>query len=249
MELDPGNESVGGVMFLRRTLWEATCFAMMIRLLALFVFACVRLGDAHVLSVVVPTFWDADVQQPVLMEDVATAGPERGDSREPTQKASQIQPATRKLSWNFPEDPVDLVKKPYQQQQQPVKTDRVAVKCEVNKIQVEVKQDLMGHGKMIKPEELTLGGCPATEVDDWAHVLAFESELHGCGSTLVVGCFWLFLLHIQVVSCSKQVLYTQMTKNTLIYAFALIYKPKALYYRNIIRSQGAVIWVECHYLT
>lgn len=221
----------------------------MIRLLTLFVFACVRLGDAHVLSVVVPTFWDADVQQPELMEDVATAGPERGNSREPTEKASQIQPATRTLSWKFPEGPVDLVIKPYRsQQQQPVKTDRVAVKCEVNKIQVEVKQDLMGQGKMIEPEEITLGGCPATEVDDWAHVLAFESELHGCGSTLVVGRSWLFLLHIQVVSGSKQVLYTQTTKNTLIYAFALIYKPKAPHYRNIIRSQGAVIGVECHYL-
>lgn len=220
----------------------------MIRLLTLFVLACVGLGDAHVLSVMVPTFWDAAVPQPVLMEDVATAGPERGNSREPTQIASQIQPATRRLSWKFPEDLVDMVKKPRQQQQQPVKTDRLAVKCEVNKIQVEVKQDLMGHGKMIKPEEITLGGCPATEVDNWAHVLAFESELHGCGSTLVVGRFWLFLLHIQVVSGSKQVLYAQMTENALVYAFALIYKPKTPRYRNIIRSQGAVIRVECHYL-
>ncbi|KAI4815952.1 hypothetical protein KUCAC02_006075 [Chaenocephalus aceratus] len=82
---------------------------------------------------------------------------------------------------------------------------------------------LLGRGTLIKPEEITLGGCSATEVDNWAHVLAFESELHGCGSTLV------------------------MTENSFIYAFALVYNPKVSGRSPIMRRQSAVIGVECHY--
>ncbi|KAL3057782.1 hypothetical protein OYC64_008103 [Pagothenia borchgrevinki] len=156
--------------------------------------------------------------------------PEREHSRESVQhadslQAEQIQPGEQTLSWRFPKDPVETVRKaPVNfSPRQPVNTNRVAVRCGESRVQVEVSQDLLGRGRLIKPEEITLGGCSATEVDNLAHVLAFESELHGCGSTLV------------------------MRENSFIYAFALVYNPKVSSRSPIVRSQSAVIGVECHY--
>lgn len=163
------------------------------------VVACLSLSlsDARVLNVVVPTFWDGDVKKPALMADMAVgaASPERDHSRQPARNTgnpqdNRIRPAAGKPLRKLPEGPVDLLENvPQLVQRQSVKTDRLAVRCGESKIQVEVKQDLMGRGKLVKPEELTLGGCSPTEVDNWAHVLAFESELHGCGSTLEVRTF------------------------------------------------------------
>ena len=133
-----------------------------------------------------PTYWGSEV------EVEPTAQPEREYSRESTQQAGMLQaqkiwPALNPLSWKFPEDPLDSVNtSPVKfEQQQPETTERVAVRCGESRIQVEVSQDLLGLGKLIKPEEITLGGCSATEVDNLSHVLAFESELHSCGSKLV----------------------------------------------------------------
>lgn len=158
-----------------------------------FVLACVRLSDARFLSVVVPTYWGVEAQKPAEVEAEPAAGPEREHSRKSAEQAGwhqakRIQPEVKPLSWKFPEHPVDPVKKPpYKVQlQRLAATNRVAVRCGESKIQVEVSQDLLGIGKLIKPEEITLGGCSATEVDNLSHVLIFESELHSCGSTLVV---------------------------------------------------------------
>lgn len=40
-----------------------------------------------------------------------------------------------------------------------------------------------------------------------------------------------------------------MKENTLVYAFKLIYKPREISGTPITRSQGAIVGVECHYLT
>lgn len=169
---------------------ENSVFATMVsRQLIVFCFmlACFRLSDARFLSMSEPTYWGVEV------EVESAAQPEREHSRESTQQAGilqakQILPAVDPLSWRFPEDPVDSVNKsPVKfELRQPETTDRVAVRCGESRIQVEVSQDLLGLGKLIKPEEVTLGGCSATEVDSLSHVLAFESELHSCGSKLVV---------------------------------------------------------------
>ncbi|XP_034723333.1 zona pellucida sperm-binding protein 3-like [Etheostoma cragini] len=187
-----------------------------------FVLACVGLSDARFLSTSEPTYWEVE------MESSPEAEPERERSRKSSQRSRNfhaIQPALKPHSWKFPEDSVDLVKKPPVkfELRQPVTTNRVAVRCWQSKIQVEVSQDLLGLGQLIKPEDLTLGGCPATEVDNLSHVLAFESELHACGSRLVI------------------------TENVFIYAFTLVYKPKVFGGIPIMRSQSAVIGVECHY--
>lgn len=157
------------------------------------VLAFVRLRDARFLSMTVPTYWGVEAQEPAEVEAEPAAEPEREHSGESTQQAGrlqakQIQPAAEPLSWKFPEDPADPVSKlPVKfELQKPVTTNRVAVRCGESRIQVEVSQDLLGNGKLIKPEEITLGSCPATEFDSLSHVLVFEHELHGCGSTLLV---------------------------------------------------------------
>ena len=42
----------------------------------------------------------------------------------------------------------------------------------------------LGNGQLIRPSDLTLGGCAARDAAD--HILHFQTELQGCGSTLTV---------------------------------------------------------------
>lgn len=42
----------------------------------------------------------------------------------------------------------------------------------------------LGNGQLIRPSDLTLGGCAARDAAD--HILQFQTELQGCGSTLTV---------------------------------------------------------------
>lgn len=220
-----------------------------------FAAACLRLGDARFLSVFVPTYWDNDVVAPALMDDMeeGAALPERDHSREPARnpgkpQRGRIHPALQKFPWRVLDGQSAVLKSPaHPLQQRSVKTDRLAVRCGESKVQVEVKQDLMGRGKLVKPEELTLGGCPPVEVDNWAHVLAFESELHGCGSTLVVR--KPSLPPVSVASETQLLsLPFQMRGHTFVYVFMLVYQPRKTDNTPIIRSQGALIGVECHYL-
>lgn len=156
-----------------------------------FVLICVRFINARSLSMKMPTYWWLNAQKPEA--DQPRAEPEREHSRQFAQEpaifqSKQSQQAVEPLSWKFPEDPVEPVAKaPLNfNLRQPVADSRLAVRCGESVIQVEVKQDLLGLGKLIQQEEITLGGCSAIEVDDLSHVLMFRSELHGCGSTLVV---------------------------------------------------------------
>ncbi|XP_029922138.1 zona pellucida sperm-binding protein 3-like isoform X2 [Myripristis murdjan] len=191
--------------------------------------ACVRLSDARSLGLKMPTYWGVSAQKPAEVETGTVAEPERDHSRESAQlsgsfQSKQFQQSAQPLPWTFPEDPVSETKVPLKfELRQPVTANSVAVRCGESAVQVEVNQDLLGIGQLIKSEEITLGGCSATEIDDDAHVLIFKSELHECGSTVV------------------------MTENAFIYAFTLVYNPKVLGKTNIIRSRSAVIGIECHF--
>ncbi|XP_029110339.1 zona pellucida sperm-binding protein 3-like [Scleropages formosus] len=99
----------------------------------------------------------------------------------------------------------------------------VKVECREDSVLVEVQQDMLSNGQMIQPSEITLGGCVPVGQDPSRGVLLFVSELHGCGSTLTV-------------------------TDSLIYTFTLVYVPEGLGSTPIVRSHGAVINVECHYL-
>uniref|UniRef100_A0A3Q2V4N5 Zona pellucida sperm-binding protein 3 n=1 Tax=Haplochromis burtoni TaxID=8153 RepID=A0A3Q2V4N5_HAPBU len=194
-----------------------------------FVLAWVRLSDARFHSLNVPTHLGIKAQRPAVAEADPPGEPDRVHSSQSAQQAAKLQSkqnqqALEPLSWKFPEDPVDRVNKPFKfELKQPVAAYRVAVRCGESKIFVEVSRDLLGLGKLIKPEEISLGGCSATDTDDSSHVLVFESELHSCGSKLV------------------------LTENAFIYAFALAYNPKVFGRSGITRSQSAVIRLECHY--
>ncbi|XP_037339602.2 zona pellucida sperm-binding protein 3-like [Pungitius pungitius] len=186
------------------------------RQLLVFVLACVSISEAYFLGMRERKSWGD--------EEKSAVEPRRPHSWESTRRADVLQPSVDQLSWRFPQDPVDVVKEtPVDfELAQPATADRVAVRCGESRIQVEVSQDLLGLGKLINPEDITLGGCPATEVDSWSNVLVFDYELHNCGSMRV------------------------MTENTLVYAFTLIYNPDESDGR-ITRSQAVVIGVECHY--
>ncbi|KAM8904575.1 zona pellucida sperm-binding protein 3-like [Spinachia spinachia] len=186
------------------------------RQVLVFVLSCVCFSDAYFLGMREPNYWGD--------EDKPAAEHESAHSLESTRRADVLQPSVDQLSWRFPLDPVDEEKEApvYSELAQPEMVDRVAVRCGESRIQVEVSQDLLGLGKLINPDDITLGGCPATEVDSWSNVLVFEYELHNCGSTRV------------------------MTENALVYAFTLVYKPDVSGGR-ITRSQAVVIGVECHY--
>ncbi|KAL4575682.1 ZP3 protein-like, partial [Arapaima gigas] len=80
-----------------------------------------------------------------------------------------------------------------------------------------------GIGQLIDPSEITLGGCPVTGLDASAKVLIFESQLQDCGSTLTM-------------------------TDVLIYTFTLVYMPRAVGGTPIVRTNGAVVHIECHYL-
>uniref|UniRef100_A0A4W5RL01 Zona pellucida sperm-binding protein 3 n=1 Tax=Hucho hucho TaxID=62062 RepID=A0A4W5RL01_9TELE len=128
------------------------------------------------------------------------------------------------LTWRFPEDPVKEVQLAIDEQRPlPVPANSVAVQCGVNAARVEVKRDLLGIGQLIHPADLTLGGCVVTGEDASAQVLFFDTELHGCGSTLT------------------------MTEDSLVYVFTLRYTPTPLGSSPIVRTREVVVWVECHY--
>lgn len=160
------------------------CVMMGRRELVVFVLVlvCFGLCEARFLKVKMPTRWAVKDQKPA-----------EGEAEPPAAVASKLQsrwfpPAEELPSWKFPEhleDPVKRLPVPFEPQRLE-RRHRVGVRCGESRIQVEVSQDLLGIGKLVKPEEITLGGCSAIEVDDLAHVLVFESELHSCGSRLVV---------------------------------------------------------------
>ncbi|TKS73349.1 Zona pellucida sperm-binding protein 3 [Collichthys lucidus] len=80
---------------------------------------------------------------------------------------------------------------------------------------VEAKKDLYGIGQFINPNDLTLGPCNAVAEDNAAQVLIFESELHACGSTLM------------------------MTEESLIYTFSLNYNPQPVGSSAVVRTSPA----------
>ncbi|XP_039663461.1 LOW QUALITY PROTEIN: zona pellucida sperm-binding protein 3-like [Perca fluviatilis] len=74
----------------------------------------------------------------------------------------------------------------------------------------------------MRSADVTLGVCPATGEDD--QVLVFESELHGCGSELL------------------------MSEDLFTYAFTLLYTASPLGGRSqIIRTRDVQVSIQCQY--
>uniref|UniRef100_A0AAY4BKM4 Zona pellucida sperm-binding protein 3 n=1 Tax=Denticeps clupeoides TaxID=299321 RepID=A0AAY4BKM4_9TELE len=112
------------------------------------------------------------------------------------------------------------------QLREPVSVSSVAATCDENMVHVQVKKDLFGSGELIRASDISLGGCGVTGEDSVAQLLYFQSYLQACGSQVV------------------------MTNDTLVYSFSLTYLPTAASNTSapIVRTSGAVIGIECHYL-
>ncbi|KAF3857203.1 hypothetical protein F7725_009062, partial [Dissostichus mawsoni] len=89
------------------------------------------------------------------------------------------------------------------------------------RVTVEVKQNFLGNGQLIRPSDLTLGGCAA--VDAANHILHFQTQLQGCGSTVTI------------------------TEEALIYSFHLLYSPTPIGNTFILKTNPAEVVIECHY--
>ncbi|XP_068561527.1 LOW QUALITY PROTEIN: zona pellucida sperm-binding protein 3-like [Cebidichthys violaceus] len=96
----------------------------------------------------------------------------------------------------------------------------VAAHCGEGEVTVAVKQNFLGNGQLIRPSDLTLGGCAALDAD---HRIRFQSELQGCGST------------------------KRMTEEALIYSFSLMYSPTPISNTFIFKTNPAEVVIECHY--
>ncbi|XP_067879916.1 zona pellucida sperm-binding protein 3-like [Heterodontus francisci] len=100
----------------------------------------------------------------------------------------------------------------------------VTVQCGEQNLLVRVQMDLFGTRHLIKAADLTLGtaGCRLTRIYSQNHTVLFDYGLHECGSRL------------------------QMAGDFLVYTTHLNHTPQ--YHGSVIvRTNGAVIPIECHY--
>ncbi|XP_034443767.1 zona pellucida sperm-binding protein 3-like [Hippoglossus hippoglossus] len=129
------------------------------------------------------------------------------------------------LTWRFPDPPAEEESQypPDFELKTPTAVNSISATCGAESVWVEVKKDLMGIGKPVLTADVSLGGCPATGEDPNTQVLVFESELHGCGSQLL------------------------MSEDSFIYVFTLIYTPSPLGDTPIVRTRDVSVNIQCHY--
>uniref|UniRef100_A0AAZ3QNP4 Zona pellucida sperm-binding protein 3 n=1 Tax=Oncorhynchus tshawytscha TaxID=74940 RepID=A0AAZ3QNP4_ONCTS len=168
-------------------------------------------------------------EQPVGQEPSEPVGQEPsepvGQQPDEDPESSQSKQASENpLTWSYPEVAKPEHRPTVSERLKQVAANSVSAQCGESVVRVQVNQDLLGIGRLIQPERITLGGCAATEEDAEAHVITFESELHGCGSELT------------------------MTEDVLIYTFTLVYEPKPLANTSIVKTSAAMVDIECHYL-
>uniref|UniRef100_A0A8C0IZA8 Zona pellucida sperm-binding protein 3 n=1 Tax=Chelonoidis abingdonii TaxID=106734 RepID=A0A8C0IZA8_CHEAB len=101
----------------------------------------------------------------------------------------------------------------------------VVVQCGEAQLVITVHRDLFGMGRLIKAADLSLGpaACQYTSLNTAENTVTFEAGLHECGSTL------------------------QMTPDSLVYSTSLNYNPTPDSNPVILRTNPAVIPIECHY--
>ncbi|XP_044835745.1 zona pellucida sperm-binding protein 3-like [Mauremys mutica] len=101
----------------------------------------------------------------------------------------------------------------------------VTVQCEEAQLVITVHRDLFGTGRLIKAADLSLGpaACQYTSLNAAENTVTFAAGLHECGST------------------------SQMTPDSLVYSTSLNYNPTPASNPVILRTNLAVIPIECHY--
>uniref|UniRef100_A0AAZ3S9T2 Zona pellucida sperm-binding protein 3 n=1 Tax=Oncorhynchus tshawytscha TaxID=74940 RepID=A0AAZ3S9T2_ONCTS len=161
--------------------------------------------------------------EPVVVPVGQEPGIETSQAEDPESFQSK-QTFENPLTWLYPTIEKHVRNSTAFQRLKQVAANGVVAWCGKSVVRVEVKQELLGIGRLVQPERITLGGCAAIEEDAEALVLTFESELHGCGSELT------------------------MTEDVLIYTFSLVYEPKPLANISILNTSKAMVDIECHYL-
>ncbi|NXO03833.1 ZP3 protein, partial [Rhinopomastus cyanomelas] len=101
----------------------------------------------------------------------------------------------------------------------------VAVQCQEAQMVITVHRDLFGTGRLVKAADLTLGSaaCLPVAQSPAESTVTFMASLHDCGSTL------------------------QVTQDSLIYTTHLSYQPTPSGNLVIVRTNAAVVPIECHY--
>ncbi|NXC17855.1 ZP3 protein, partial [Corythaeola cristata] len=101
----------------------------------------------------------------------------------------------------------------------------VTVQCQEAQLVVTVHRDLFGTGRLVNAADLTLGpaACKHSSLNPAHNTVTFTAGLHECGSIV------------------------QITPDSLIYRTLLNYDPSPASNPVIIRSNPAVIPIECHY--
>nr|XP_046249595.1 zona pellucida sperm-binding protein 3-like [Scatophagus argus] len=165
--------------------------------------------------------WDAESAAGGFVDQ----NPQQPEVQEPTDLLQEKQSFHKPLSWRFPDPPAEEEPQypPDFELKVPKAVNSVTVICRENSVRVEAKKDLLGIGKPVRAADMTLGGCPATGEDIEAQVLVFESELHGCGSQLL------------------------MSEDSFVYAFTLVYTPSPLGDSQIVRTTDVAVDIQCHY--
>ncbi|XP_035533714.1 zona pellucida sperm-binding protein 3-like [Morone saxatilis] len=153
--------------------------------------------------------------------------PQGSEARKPT--SEQLEPRETRELLKLPgqgpdlylslkQEPKVLVK---YEQWLPVPAASVAAHCGEREVTVEVKQNFLGNGQLIRPSDLTLGGCAVLDTAD--HILQFQTELQSCGSTMT------------------------MTEDALIYSFSLMYSPTPIGNTVVLKTNPTQVVIECHY--
>ncbi|XP_006273224.3 zona pellucida sperm-binding protein 3 [Alligator mississippiensis] len=101
----------------------------------------------------------------------------------------------------------------------------VMVLCQEAQMVITVHRDLFGTGQLIKAADLSLGpgACQHVAVNAVEHTVTFAAGLHECGTTL------------------------QMIPDSIVYSTKLNYNPSPARNSVILRTNPAVIPIECHY--
>ncbi|NP_001268531.1 zona pellucida sperm-binding protein 3 precursor [Mesocricetus auratus] len=103
-------------------------------------------------------------------------------------------------------------------------TSSVEVECLEAELVVTVSRDLFGTGKLIQPEDLTLGSENCRPLVSVAtDVVRFKAQLHECSNRV------------------------QVTEDALVYSTVLLHQPRPVPGLSILRTNRADVPIECRY--
>ncbi|XP_051780839.1 zona pellucida sperm-binding protein 3-like isoform X1 [Erpetoichthys calabaricus] len=106
-------------------------------------------------------------------------------------------------------------------QQRAGSPETVSAQCTEWDVMVTINPDLLGIQHPVQASDLTIGGCGVTSQTPTAFVI--EAPLQGCGSNVT------------------------MVSDEIVYYFTLDYNPSPIPGLPIVRTNPAVVQIECHY--